>query len=110
MLPYRFLCPWPLASPRVFCSRVPTRSMQDPRIDQLVRIEIETAALLGVNAAPAVLLNSMYMMGLTGPEQMRDFQLFVGMGMTPQPQHEFYGKTGWTSMKDNGSGSSIFAG
>lgn len=59
--------------------------MADPRVDRLVRNQIEAAASLSVYATPTVLLNGIFMMHLVGPETLQSFELFVGRGMSPKP-------------------------
>lgn len=59
--------------------------MEDARVDRLVTNELEAAALVSVYATPMVLLNGIFMMHLIEAETLQDFQLFVGVGMTPKP-------------------------
>ena len=63
----------------------PKSGMEDPRVDHLVRNELEAAASLSVYATPTVRLNGMFMMHLVDAETLRNFELFVGRGMSPKP-------------------------
>lgn len=81
--------------------------MKDPQLEQIVRDELESAASLGVRATPTVSLNGIHMMHLVGADQLANFDLFVGRGMSPQPLYHHAGGgelSVWPSVEGGGGG------